>query len=85
MKKTNIFIVALSAIFFISTFQISNAQTCSTVMGVDAFGVLPPTVSPISPVSIGGPGSTDYGVFVCLLYTSPSPRDATLSRMPSSA
>ena len=25
------------------------------------------------------------GFFVCLLYTSPSPRDATLSRMPSSA
>ena len=25
------------------------------------------------------------GVFFCLLYTSPSPRDATLSRMPSSA
>ena len=24
-------------------------------------------------------------VFICLLYTSPSPRDATLSRMPSSA
>ena len=27
----------------------------------------------------------DYGVSYCLLYTSPSPRDATLSRMPSSA
>ena len=26
---------------------------------------------------------TEY--FFCLLYTSPSPRDATLSRMPSSA
>ena len=26
-----------------------------------------------------------YNVKVCLLYTSPSPRDATLSRMPSSA
>ena len=27
-----------------------------------------------------------YGIFYdCLLYTSPSPRDATLSRMPSSA
>ena len=30
-----------------------------------------------------------WGIFghgnVCLLYTSPSPRDATLSRMPSSA
>ena len=25
------------------------------------------------------------GVYGCLLYTSPSPRDATLSRMPSSA
>ena len=25
------------------------------------------------------------GFYVCLLYTSPSPRDATLSRMPSSA
>ena len=28
----------------------------------------------------------DYDIYVtCLLYTSPSPRDATLSRMPSSA
>ena len=25
------------------------------------------------------------GMYFCLLYTSPSPRDATLSRMPSSA
>ena len=25
------------------------------------------------------------GYMICLLYTSPSPRDATLSRMPSSA
>ena len=27
--------------------------------------------------------TVDY--YICLLYTSPSPRDATLSRMPSSA
>ena len=26
-----------------------------------------------------------YPIIICLLYTSPSPRDATLSRMPSSA
>ena len=26
-----------------------------------------------------------HGANTCLLYTSPSPRDATLSRMPSSA
>ena len=25
------------------------------------------------------------GVYICLLYTSPSPRDGLLSRMPSSA
>ena len=31
------------------------------------------------------PGSDDYLDLTCLLYTSPSPRDATLSRMPSSA
>ena len=32
------------------------------------------------------PGFIDDQVhFSCLLYTSPSPRDATLSRMPSSA
>ena len=30
-------------------------------------------------------GALVAGSIVCLLYTSPSPRDATLSRMPSSA
>ena len=29
--------------------------------------------------------ATDLMTYLCLLYTSPSPRDATLSRMPSSA
>ena len=34
-----------------------------------------------------GPDGTEYGIRVltCLLYTSPSPRDRTRSRMPSSA
>ena len=31
------------------------------------------------------PGRFSFNVKGCLLYTSPSPRDATLSRMPSSA
>ena len=30
-------------------------------------------------------GKLEWGSWDCLLYTSPSPRDATLSRMPSSA
>ena len=33
----------------------------------------------------GGQSNPTYRVDACLLYTSPSPRDATLSRMPSSA
>ena len=39
-------------------------------------------------VGIGGVGMggiAEVMVNLCLLYTSPSPRDATLSRMPSSA
>ena len=31
------------------------------------------------------PAGMSAGLNACLLYTSPSPRDATLSRMPSSA
>ena len=37
---------------------------------------LPPTLNPLE---------RHRRDFTCLLYTSPSPRDATLSRMPSSA
>ena len=33
----------------------------------------------------GQPDRAEQTVWNCLLYTSPSPRDATLSRMPSSA
>ena len=32
-----------------------------------------------------GCDTSSCGACTCLLYTSPSPRDATLSRMPSSA
>ena len=34
---------------------------------------------------LGGLAAPLFVVLFCLLYTSPSPRDATLSRMPSSA
>ena len=30
-------------------------------------------------------GSAVVGIYTCLLYTSPSPRDGSISRMPSSA
>ena len=37
------------------------------------------------PIADGGEGTVDAMVRSCLLYTSPSPRDRTRSRMPSSA
>ena len=58
--------------------------------GLDDPNIANPMVTP----SITAPGSQIYSVTItngnagcitCLLYTSPSPRDATLSRMPSSA
>ena len=40
----------------------------------------------INPSTVGGNPYTDSdGFYACLLYTSPSPRDRLLSRMPSSA
>ena len=48
---------------------------------VTYFGPPPSTVEP----ELVGPVQLLTSGVVCLLYTSPSPRDATLSRMPSSA
>ena len=46
-------------------------------IGVKAYIVMPSTATEIKKTAVKG-----YG---CLLYTSPSPRDGLLSRMPSSA
>ena len=48
------------------------------------------TVKAMLPESVRSTGAdillgNTYHLMFCLLYTSPSPRDATLSRMPSSA
>ena len=40
---------------------------------------------PYRPTNIKNPIVVHLGDYICLLYTSPSPRDATLSGMPSSA
>ena len=49
------------------------AETARLAVG-DGGGVMAPP-----------PPGTNRRLYTCLLYTSPSPRDATLSRMPSSA
>ena len=48
--------------------------------------VTPPSVFVPTPVqTVANDDDSEADSNICLLYTSPSPRDATLSRMPSSA
>ena len=37
------------------------------------------------PTTVSGVTQSNLPIYTCLLYTSPSPRDGLLSRMPSSA
>ena len=53
---------------------LAQADTYDTVVGIRLVNVA------ASAINVDA-----YIVNSCLLYTSPSPRDATLSRMPSSA
>ena len=59
-------------------------------MGYPCQGYLPQLVDELTDLAKSVDGVTEMYVeagtkITCLLYTSPSPRDATLSRMPSSA
>ena len=72
---------------------ITNPLTNAVANGTDGFTVTPTTSTIYEITSRGFCGAPGIGSFSdeitlrydCLLYTSPSPRDATLSRMPSSA
>ena len=79
--------------------QVSTASSMTGIAAASTMGI-GATACARAIVQNAGPGigityfSYDYlsgiatvgsGVTACLLYTSPSPRDATLSRMPSSA
>ena len=52
---------------------------------ITGFGDLNGKIALIGLAPAAHGGNRTGRVFTCLLYTSPSPRDATLSRMPSSA
>ena len=62
-------------------FHITTSNGCDSVVTVDLEAVSPSTTD-FGRVNICEGEGLPIG---CLLYTSPSPRDATLSRMPSSA
>ena len=70
----------LAIVGTIATIAISTsiAQSQSTGSAIDTQAIIDNEKSTSEWLSYG----LDYS---CLLYTSPSPRDATLSRMPSSA
>ena len=53
-------------------------DACATTHWRQRFTGIPAEIGGVAEGGIGFPQT-------CLLYTSPSPRDATLSRMPSSA
>ena len=71
--------------FFLGlTFPVGDEQDCSLILGGWGGGVC--GLSCIDSYDASENETTDYRHFtVCLLYTSPSPRDRTRSRMPSSA
>ena len=69
------------------SFSTSQAQTSSgtVVLRIRGVGTTSNNIGFESAVGVFIDGAYQSRPGVCLLYTSPSPRDATLSRMPSSA
>ena len=53
--------------------------------GVEKTFTFPVILTNVSSVDFTGMKKSNGGLVTCLLYTSPSPRDGLLSRMPSSA
>ena len=62
-------------------FDFSGSQACRALRA-DGYEVI---LINSNPATIQNDPEMADRIYICLLYTSPSPRDATLSRMPSSA
>ena len=82
---------AVAALLFFATTTNSQQQSCMGSLMATA-GTTRDAYTPDGPVAKRIASVTPYFPFKgipkfydCLLYTSPSPRDATLPRMPSSA
>ena len=62
-----------------------HAAAFLNLLGFTMTGPITPDLAKHFGLPVGGSARVGMLTSACLLYTSPSPRDATLSRMPSSA
>ena len=81
MREDDLFDEDSSATLFRDVIMLALAGFVTLVM------LLLPHINPkaVAEDTSKSPGNMTVELRCCLLYTSPSPRDATLSRMPSSA
>ena len=88
LKKTATLLAATTAVF-LAAGHTASAQQCTTMRKINiGVSVAPPNVVHTSPYvakELGYFAKRCIDATICLLYTSPSPRDGLLSRMPSSA
>ena len=70
--------------FLTTAAQVAGAVAVPTVVSARALGLEPGTPAASERLTLGVIGFGPRCKY-CLLYTSPSPRDGLLSRMPSSA
>ena len=82
MRSRNVFL--LLTIFVVVDARLAAGQEATQPAVLPVLGELQDEVSVSIAIDESG-GTMEDSAETCLLYTSPSPRDATLSRMPSSA
>ena len=76
MIVTRIFLLIMMMFFFLNFGEGGVVAQQKSPFGVGA---------PQAPIPLGGDFLRENLSWICLLYTSPSPRDLSASRMPSSA
>ena len=87
-RRVSLARTAIAAALFVTAARTTGAQTAPDQKSRFEFlvssGTLVPTGAPRNAIKRADQTTAQLS-YLCLLYTSPSPRDGLLSRMPSSA